>query len=366
MTTQAIIDIEALLAPISEEQPTGSDLREETSATSAYYLIKDARNSARAAERNNMFDTHNSEANDNWKKISQLAPQILTSEAKDLEIASWYTEALVRQHGFAGLRDGFQLIHQLIERYWDNLYPMPDEDGVETRVSSLTGLNGEGAEGVLIAPIRNIDITEGDEPGPFNYWRYQQALDIQKISDEKARSEKIAKLGFTLEDVEQAVAESSESFYVGIRADIQACIDAFSAIGQLLDQHCGSQDSPPVSNIVHVLEDCRSAVNHLGKHKFPVAESSEDSSESETGNVTSTTSKIASGPVKTREDAFRQLSEISEFFRKTEPHSPISYILQKAVKWGNMSLAELMQELIPDNSSREYYGSLTGIKTDDN
>ena len=66
-----------------------------------------------------------------------------------------------------------------------------------------------------------------------------------------------------------------------------------------------------------------------------------------------------------RKDAFRQLSEISEFFRKTEPHSPISYVLEKAVKWGDMGLAELVRELIPDSSSREYFGSLTGVKTDD-
>lgn len=364
MTTQNIIDIDSLLEPISDDSPAGSNLREETSPTAPYYLIKDARNSARAAERNNMFDSHNSEAAENWRKISQLAPDILKTQAKDLEIACWYTEALVRQHGFAGLRDGFKLIHGLIEQHWENLFPMPDEDGIETRVSCLTGLNGEGAEGVLIAPIRDVLITEGDDPGPFNYWRYQQALDVQKISDEAARSEKAAKLGFTLDDVENAVAESSESFYVELRDDVQACKTEFSAISQLLDQHCGSQDAPPTSNINHVLQDCLSAINFLGKHKFPVEATADESSEASSGSTTAAPQK-KTGPVQNREDAFRQLAEISDFFRKTEPHSPISYILQKAVKWGNMSLAELMQELIPDSSSREYYGSLTGIKTDD-
>jgi type VI secretion system protein ImpA len=57
--------------------------------------------------------------------------------------------------------------------------------------------------------------------------------------------------------------------------------------------------------------------------------------------------------------------EISAYFRKTEPHSPISYILERAVKWGDMPLDDLIKELIPDSSARGLYGSLTGIKTDD-
>jgi len=56
------------------------------------------------------------------------------------------------------------------------------------------------------------------------------------------------------------------------------------------------------------------------------------------------------------------LMKVSEFFKSTEPHSPISYNLQQAVKWGHMSLPELLQELIPDESARTEYFRLVGIK----
>ena len=368
MASPDVVDIENLLEPISEESPTGSDIREDTSPSSPFYAIKDARNAARAAERNSLFDGGSSEADENWRKIMELAPDILKNHAKDLEIASWYTEALIRRYGFQGLRDGFALIHGLIEKYWDNLYPMPDEDGLETRVAPLIGLNGEGAEGVLIAPIRNAPITEGTSTGPYNYWQYQQALDVQKILDEEQRAEKAAKVGFTVDDIEKAVAESSDSFFVDLMHDLERCIDEYSKASDLLDEHCGIHEAPPTSNILSVLEDCLGAVKHIGKHKLPVV--GEDSDEAgEAGDAEGGTGgsarASAGGPVQSREQAFRQLSEISEFFRKTEPHSPISYILAKAVKWGDMSLSELIQELIPDNSSREYFGSLTGVKTDD-
>lgn len=367
MASDEIIQLENLLQPISEDNPVGDDIREDPSPTSAYYSIKDARNAARAAERNNMFDGDSSEADSQWRKIVELAPDILQNNAKDLEVASWYTEALIRRHGFQGLRDGFKLIHGLIEQYWDNLYPLPDEDGVETRVASLTGLNGEGAEGVLIAPIRSVLITEGSDPGPFSFWKYQQALEVEKVIDEEAKSDKAAKLGFSNEDVERAVSESSETFYVNIRDDVSEAIETFRKIGSMLDEYCGINDAPPISNIINILEDCKGAINHIGKYKMP-SDNEEDTATDEHGNASSASAETAaqsSGPVNSRAEAFKKLTEISEYFRKTEPHSPISYILKRAVKWGDMPLEDLMQELIPDSSARDFYGSLTGIKTED-
>lgn len=367
MSSEAIIDISSLLEPVSDDNPVGEDIRENSSPSSAYYTIKDARNSARAAERNSMFDGGSSEADENWRKILELAPDILKNDSKDLEIASWYTEALIRRYGFPGLKVGFSVIRQMIEKYWDNLYPLPDEDGIETRVSSLTGLNGEGAEGVLIAPIRNANITDDVQPGPFNYWQYTQALDIQKITDENNRAEKTSKIGFNIEDIENVVANSSEQFFLDLRNDVVACLDDYREISRMLDEHCGNMDAPPTSNIINALESTLGVINHVAKYKLP-DESSNEEEFNEDGSVTnssSTEDKGISGPIKNRTDAFRHLNEISDFFRRTEPHSPISYALEKAVKWGDMSLSELMRELIPDSSSLNYYSSLTGVKTDE-
>lgn len=368
MPSEESIPLEQLLTPVSEENPTGVDIREDNSPDTDYYAIKEARNAARAAERSNMFDSDNSEADAQWRKVIKLAPEIIQNQAKDLEIASWYTEALVRRHGFQGLRDGFKLIKGLLEQFWDDLYPMPDEDGIETRVACLTGLNGEGAEGVLIAPIRNVNLTEGIDPGPFSYWKYQQALEVEKSIEEEAKTEKAAKLGFSIADIERAVTDSSESFYVDLHDDLQASVDLYREIGSLLDGHCGINDSPPTSNIINILEDCLGAVKHIARHKIPAAETQDLGTDNGTdASVESDSAEItqSTGPIKNRADAFRKIMEISEFFRKTEPHSPIPYILERAVKWGDMSLEDLIKELIPDSSARDLYGSLTGIRTDD-
>ena len=370
MASPDTIDVESLLAPISDDAPTGADVREDPSPTSQYQTIKMERTQARAAERQSL-DGNSQEAYAHWTKIAQIAPKILTEESKDLEVASWYTEAMTRIHGFAGLRDSFKLIQGLLNTFWDDLHPMPDEFGIETRVSCLAGLNGEGTEGVLIPPIRKVEITEGYSPGPYGLWQYLQALDVQKLPDEDARRQKIGNMGFSLEDIEKAVEESSETFFVNSRADIEESMSIYREVGTKLDELCGIDEAPPVRAIVEVLEECLGAINHLGRFKFPAEDSTEAEEEGEAAGEETTaeggTVKVVKqrGPVESREDAFKQLNEIATFFRKTEPHSPISYMLEKAVKWGNMPLGELINELITDSSQRERYSELTGVQCEE-
>jgi len=364
MPSSELVDINSLSAPISDDSSAGIDIRLDGSPTSSYSRLRDARKAARAAERSNLFDNNSSAADEHWRTVLELAPDILRNESKDLEVASWYTEALVRKSGFQGLRDGFRLIHLLIDQYWDGLYPQPDEDGIATRVAALTGLNGEGAEGVLIVPIRNVPLTETVEPGPYNYWQYKQALDAQRIPEDQGRADVIAKNGFDIGDIQQAVDNSSQAFYIDLRDDVRDALEEYRQISGTLDDLCGINDSPPTSNIINTLTEILGAVVHVARLKLPQEDVEENAAADGTpasGGSASSTGQA----VKSRDEAFRQLAQISLFFRQTEPHSPISYVLEKAVKWGNMNLAELIEELIPDTGSRHTYSSLTGVKVND-
>ena len=373
MPSPSLIDISALIAPLEGELSVGQDLREDPSFTSDYSQIKDARRAARDAERNNMFDGDNSEALEHWQKILVLAPKVLKTQSKDLEIACWLTEALVRKYGFQGLKDGFTLIHQLVANFWEQgLYPVEDEDGIETRVAPIAGLNGEGVEGVLLSPIRNSSITEDVSYEPFSLWQYNQAIDISRLVDERKQKDMIEKNGFSMEDIEKAVNQSSSDFYVHLFDDIKICLTEYKALNNLLTDLCGYQDAPATSKIIELVEDAQSALNHIAKAKLPVQvdvieeiEEQEITEEVVTNHVNSASLNNIQAAINSREEAFKQLDKIAEYFLKTEPHSPVSYILSKAIKWGNMPLEELMQELIPDSSSRETYSSLTGVKVDE-
>lgn len=374
MPSPALIDISALLAPIEGELSVGNDLRLDTSHNSDYSQIKDARRAARDAERNNMFDGDNTEANEHWNKIFLLAPKVIAQQAKDIEIACWLTEALVRKSGFQGLKDGFTLIRQLIETYWEQgSYPVEDEDGIETRVAPIAGLNGEGADGVILTPIRNSFITEDAASEPYSFWQYQQAVDVSRMSDENKQQNQIERNGFSMDNIEKAVGQSSNEYYADLYDDIEICITEYKAVDALLIEFCGLSEAPPTSKIIELLEGAKGAINHIAKAKLPIVteiSDSDDNSDTEEVDEQATNTKPAQGNAVTtalnsREDAFKQLNIIADYFKKTEPHSPISFMLTKTVRWGNMPLEELMKELIPDSSSRDTYSSLTGVSVDD-
>src|SRR5262245_49292994 len=118
MASESVVELEKLLAPIPGDKPTGVDLRADGNPNSDYYKLKDARFAARAKERELESDPAAAAAAPDqlpeWRAILDGAPKVLAEQSKDLEVAAWLVEALVRRYGFVGLRDGFRLTRGLV------------------------------------------------------------------------------------------------------------------------------------------------------------------------------------------------------------------------------------------------------------
>src|SRR5579883_2158742 len=125
------VDIDALLQPISDSQPTGSDLRNHP----IYLQIREAR---RQEEDLNQGVWAREVKEADFPQALKLCKEALTKRGKDLQVAAWLTEALVRLEGFNGLSQGLTLIARMMETYWDSVYPQIDEDGdLELRATAL-------------------------------------------------------------------------------------------------------------------------------------------------------------------------------------------------------------------------------------
>jgi len=358
-------DIQNLLIPIEGDNPCGQDLRETSNPD--YQTLKDARRTIAGLARARKFDSDaTGEINAHWQTIFDLAPKVIKDQAKDIEVAAWFTESALRLHGFKGLREALSLSKGLIEQFWDNLYPLPDEDGIETRVYPLSGLNGDDGSGTLILPLKNVELSE-DYDQPFSFNLYSRCLETEKITDPEARQQRNNDIGMTLQAINGQVNASSNQFYQSMIEDLEACLDNFNQMTALLDDKCGLADSPPSSAIKKTLESVLEAVKSLTKNKL-IPDSAPEEPVAETQNNTSPSSvtqshqaPLATGPITSRADALNHLLLVANFFRQTEPHSPLCGALERVVKWGNMSLQELMIELIPDPTARANYSVLTGI-----
>lgn len=69
-----------------------------------------------------------------------------------------------------------------------------------------------------------------------------------------------------------------------------------------------------------------------------------------------------SGPLLSRDQAIRQLQEIAAFFRRSEPHSPVAYLADKAVRWGNMPLHEWLRTVVRDDAALSRVEELLGVE----
>ncbi|MBX2858638.1 MAG: type VI secretion system protein TssA [Cellvibrionaceae bacterium] len=371
MTFPSTIDIAELLKPISDESPVGEDIREDRSPTSDYYFIKDARNNARAAERNAMFGNEEIDLVSPWRDVSKGAEKVLSKKGKDLEVACWYLEALVRTKGWAGLRDGIKLMCGLVDNYWDGIYPLPDEDGIETKVAPLTGLNGDGAEGSLIAPLRNTEVTQGDAIADYSIYEYQQARDCDRIADDKAKAERIGVLGYSFKEVQEAISTTDDQWCLNLVETLEETIEDYKTLVSTLREHCGG-DAPPSTNISKILDEVLRTVRYIYQARLDALQTTaeaqelpQDQERTATSNGAATTAPaFVAGAINNREDALRALEQAALYFRRNEPHTPIAAGVERLVVWGRMTVSELMIELLPDDNSRNTYSALTGVKLD--
>jgi len=358
MASPEILNFDALVKPISPSAPAGINLREDSSPTSLYYRIKDARTASRKVER----DAASGEVpagGSRWRELERLATEALLAKSKDLEVSAWLVEALVREHGFAGLRDGFRLMREIVVRFWVDVYPRPDEDGLTTRVAPIAGLNGSDSEGTLITPIALVPLTQAADVGPFSAWHWRQANEIARIPDAAKREDRIAAGGVSLETVQGVARRTSADFFRAQIADLVSALDEYQKLGAALDTCCEGH-SPPSSNIRSALEAALEDLRAISRDVLP-AEPDSGAAVAANGS-TGTADRTGGGALQSREEALRALSKVADYFRRTEPHSPVSYLLEQSARWGRMPLHELLPELIADTGARDQFCKLTGIK----
>jgi type VI secretion system protein ImpA len=363
-------DLAALLAPISEEMPAGTDLRQDNSPDSLYYRLRDARAEARAAERANDGGSTEASSPSQWRVVRDLAVEALSHQSKDLEIAAWLTEALLRSDGLVGLAAGFRVMAGLTDSFWEGFFPQPDEEGINGRLASVAGLNGVGGEGTLIQPLRRLGLFPRSDGSPFELWQYEQSHRLAGISDPKQREQRIKAGAVPFDAVENEARAVDKGLFAVLRRRAVDSAEAWQVLGKTLE-HRAVDDAPSTSQVREVLERIQEVAGRFAPPLEVEAPEPDMASlpeealapAAEGGPGTAAGGAVTpQGGFASREDALRVLAQIAEFFQRTEPHSPLAYTLKDAVRRGRMTWPELLEEMVPDAGSRSAILSSLGIR----
>jgi type VI secretion system protein ImpA len=354
-----MISIENLLVNISDEQPAGVDLQ--ANPTPEYIVIKKTRMLARKQEREALAtgDYATKDLKD-WLIIVDLAQTILQQESKDLNVSAWLVEALIRINGFEGFNKGLELVLGLVTNYWDTLHPMPDEEGVQSRISPLTGLFGAESEGALVAQINSVPLIKTNNLS-IALWQYQQSVSNANVTDpDKIKRNK--KHGvIALNEIKAELHVLNISALTETKTTVEACLDILNKLFVKLNELTGRQDLISLSYAKNSLQSCLDVVNSFIQEIQPVQV--KDVSVNQSGEVhVEALLNLKSCQVKSKQEACDQLSAIALYFENNEPHSPVPYLLKRAVRWSNLTLPELLMEIMPNEQSLNHSYRLIGFE----
>jgi len=343
------IDLAELLAPISSDHPCGEDM----SFDNVFDQVREARRADDPNLRQGEWQTELKTAD--WRLVIRQASEVLAQQSKDLQMAVWLGEALIAMEGLAGADQAFQLLHGLLDQYWEGLYPELDGDDAEERAAKLAWFNIYAGEA-----LRSMPLTAGANPMNLLVWQDSREVDNLARQNQEAWQAALDEGRITGEAFDKAMLESGSDVVARMLEQADAALASFDAFKQLADERLG-RDAPSLATVEDALKRIRQLVGKVAEAKGmggsveAVADGDESAAAADTPAAAAAGSagaalNLSANSAASKEAALRTLTEIAGFFRRTEPHSPVAFMLDKAIAWANTPLDAWLTEVVRDSS----------------
>ena len=320
---------ETLLAPVSAAAPEGAPAAEDEN----YRRIRHEREEEDASLPLGAWERELKRAN--WVAASELAAAALAARSKDLQLAAWLFEALIARSGFQALAPCLGLIDALFQQYGARLHPQNSEH----RVNLLWWIDQK-----LLPPLRRVAITAtgaGRDYG-WNDWEQAQRNEQLRASLGKQREAEIE--GATLADVGSALACTPNERIAFLRACLSDGLSALQALAGTLDAQLGD-DAPALSAMRNLLERIEVVLVAEARRRgvadpIPGDDEPPEAANSEQARI----DEVTMGSLDRRE-VYAALADIAHALETIEPHSPVPYLIRRAVAWGGLNTAQLYSEV---------------------
>ncbi|HEX7982606.1 MAG TPA: type VI secretion system protein TssA [Duganella sp.] len=228
-----------------------------------------------------------------WEFVGSRCAGMIETQTKDLRLAAWLAEALAKTRGLRGLGDGYAVLSGLCEHYWEGLHPLPEDGDYDQRIGNL-------------------------------YWLLTRTLVL--------------------------VRETSQTGAGALFSDAEYCLAMLTELERVIDRRLGAE-GPGFSAAKDALQAVVSALAPAGGHAAMTPRG-----EAGVGVAGQVAPVTLGGQVQNRAQALQQLRMVADFFRRTEPHSPVAYLADKAASWGDMPLHVWLRAVIKDP------GTIAGVE----
>jgi type VI secretion system protein ImpA len=337
-------EVGRLVHPISAEFPAGENLRYDA----VYDQIREARREDDPVLERGVWQIALKKAE--WPQVEKLCTEVLEKRSKDLQVAAWLLEAWLRLYGLPGLREGFRLLNALSQDFWETVHPLPEDGDLDYRIAPFEWANEKLPLVLKLIPITN---PLGDSSRPYSWADWEAAC--RPAGRDSDSSQDVTQAAF-----QQSVLLTSASDFDALLEMTDGALFALHKLTATLNESCGSH-SPGFAQMGSTLNSIRGLLQSIlsqrpktqavtlqpepGKDLSmavdPKLQEPEEALES---------GVFSAGPIRSRAEAYRRLSEAADYLARTEPHSPTPYLVKRAIAWGGMKLEDLLPELVRNNS----------------
>ncbi|WP_233805326.1 type VI secretion system protein TssA [Paraburkholderia sp. HP33-1] len=371
------VDVESYLADLPDGGGAGTSLR----GDALYARIRDARHEDDASLP--MGDWERPLAKADWKAVAALSGEALRTRSKDFQLAAWLCEAWTHLHRIDGFVAGVEVMTGLVERYWETGWPQLENDDAEVRAAPFAWFARNIAQVLsLHVPLMEIDLPEMPV---FNLEAFQRLAAAPVVEGGST---------FTRELVDTYVTRGDNLFALA-RLQQRAVVarEAWDRLAQLVDPGLGEY-APGFQGVAEVLTRLsRAATSLIGERAVQVPSTAPAAAAIEALDdaldqayredaqpvhapilhdamqphaaadaVTTPLPPSIVNLIADRAHAYRLLGDIARYLQRQEPHSPTSYLLDRAISWESMTPADLMRDIVQPDGSVERYFLMLGLE----
>ncbi|WP_405282643.1 type VI secretion system protein TssA [Gaopeijia maritima] len=330
-------DIEEFLRPISDDAPAGEDVRYEV----VYDEIRDARESDPDLPQGE-WETERRVAD--FKAVAKMAGEVLRDRSKDLQIAAWLMEAWIDREGFAGLHAGLDLQRELLDRFWDHVYPEIDDGDLEYRAAPL-----EWIAGYLGPRLREVPLNPAGHG--FVAYRAGRALGYEEAveSDPEKRAARQAEIDagkVSPEAFDAAADRAPKEWYRALVGDIEASLAAIDALEAFTDERFGDvapsfrplrEDVAEIERVARRIfaEKLEADPDPVEAPPMPTHESSVPGEPQASASGSAAAAPMSAEPT-SRDDAGGRIASAARWLRRSDPLDPAPYLMIRGLRWGEL------------------------------
>ena len=319
-----------LLQPITEEQPCGENLEDTELLASfdAFRLFGQARPLDAPAEPDEKRIPKPLESPE-WVEIRDKALEAL-AKSKDLRLLATLGTALLRTDGVPAFSETLNVASQWLDMHWSQTYPLVDEDAILRR----NALNCFADPMAVVDGLRRVPLVSSRQHGTFSLRDIDIATHQLTPGDGDAQVDE--------NQVNAAFGSMPVADLAQLHESVVSAVASLHKIDASMRDAAGSEATPDFDPLAAQLARMSQVLRaQLASHPDSVAAGVDAAADAGDG-------ASASGVVKSRQDAIRALDAVADFFKRTEPSSPIPLFLARAKRLVSKDFLEVLADIAPE------------------